>query len=766
MAADENERTLTAEECDILERSIKKPNGGGEGFSNSSSEPVSYADLDEGPEGGEKGFLDKSFVSALRGDNGDDSTGLHWEEVDLPNNKDSGDGGPFDSFKGITVVEKMSGHFQCPEFILDEEEKQRIRRPWRNGIIVKMLGRRIGFKALENRLKQLWVRSKFRVLADSPENFEDQNHAPPKIVEEGISAPKNSMDKGQSLKVDKAKDSLQSEKRKADGKIKRFNSQSLNVRTKGVDKKKSTKIDSSLKGKQVITQDGSHHDEIVGLINVNKSVEEICAEMREAILGNKNTQRTHKPHVIDFTSNNTVIQETQFVTPQVNKFHGISSTHAYHSVTDGMGNLPHFVRPPDSTPVAHGQGLSHLDTSAHLNEHGVSHDEFLECDPDGYFHLKSPRGSCNGDNGQKKRGLMARLAGIQRRIHERRMNKFLYRSVESNTLSAPSSASHTWRAIVSSWSDVVRGERWVVGNGSNINVWTDSWLPHDHKLMDLVPSYDPAVEGLRVSNLTTPSGQWDWSLLNSILPSHIVDSLKAILPPASSLGQDRRVWYGHRLGLFSISSSYSLISNHGDSFGDEPWSKIWKLSNAERVRVFVWQVAHGRLMMNERKARWGIGSPCCFRCPGVSESILHILRDYPFASAVWGQLVSVSKRPLFYAGDLSEWCCGNFRSDFGMHSSHPWTEVWAQTCYQLWRWRNEALHNQDFNPPLRPWIQIQNQVDFYLSSGHSLGSKVGRSWEEIAVRWIPPPLDWAPPQVSELLVHDCLGVSTPRLVVV
>ncbi|KAK7291339.1 hypothetical protein RIF29_06398 [Crotalaria pallida] len=283
MAADENERTLTTEESDILERSIKKPKGGGEGFSNSSSEPV----------------------FALRGDNGEDSTGLHWEEVDLPNNKDSGDGGPFDSFKGITVVEKMSGHFQCPEFILDEEEKQRIRRPWRNASGDGVAG----------------SGSKFRVLADSPENFEDQNHAPPKIVEEGISAPKNSLDKGQSLKVDKAKDSLQSEKRKADGKIKR---------------------------------DGSHHDEIVGLINVNKSVEEICAEMREAILGNKNTQRTHKPHVIDSTSNNTVIQETQFVTPQVNKLHGISSTHAYHSVTDGMGNLPHFVRPPDSTLVAHG----------------------------------------------------------------------------------------------------------------------------------------------------------------------------------------------------------------------------------------------------------------------------------------------------------------------------------------------------------------------------------------------------------------------------
>ncbi|XP_058780632.1 uncharacterized protein LOC131654593 [Vicia villosa] len=42
--------------------------------------------------------------------------------------------------------------------ILSKYEETRIQRPWRRGVIAKLLGRRIGFKALENRLNQMWVR--------------------------------------------------------------------------------------------------------------------------------------------------------------------------------------------------------------------------------------------------------------------------------------------------------------------------------------------------------------------------------------------------------------------------------------------------------------------------------------------------------------------------------------------------------------------------------------------------------------------------------
>jgi hypothetical protein len=58
----------------------------------------------------------------------------------------------------IRVEETKLGGYECPEFVFSKEEEKRIHRPWRRGVIVKLLGRRIGYKALETRLKQMWVR--------------------------------------------------------------------------------------------------------------------------------------------------------------------------------------------------------------------------------------------------------------------------------------------------------------------------------------------------------------------------------------------------------------------------------------------------------------------------------------------------------------------------------------------------------------------------------------------------------------------------------
>ncbi|XP_058765952.1 uncharacterized protein LOC131639472 [Vicia villosa] len=59
---------------------------------------------------------------------------------------------------GMTVEENLMGGYECPNFVLSDREEKRIHRPWRRGVIVKLLGRKIGYKALENRLRQMWVK--------------------------------------------------------------------------------------------------------------------------------------------------------------------------------------------------------------------------------------------------------------------------------------------------------------------------------------------------------------------------------------------------------------------------------------------------------------------------------------------------------------------------------------------------------------------------------------------------------------------------------
>jgi hypothetical protein len=60
--------------------------------------------------------------------------------------------------EGIRVEDQKIGNYDCPIFVLSKAEEKRIHRPWKRGVIVKLLGRRIGYKALETRLKQMWVK--------------------------------------------------------------------------------------------------------------------------------------------------------------------------------------------------------------------------------------------------------------------------------------------------------------------------------------------------------------------------------------------------------------------------------------------------------------------------------------------------------------------------------------------------------------------------------------------------------------------------------
>lgn len=71
----------------------------------------------------------------------------------------------------ISIVEKKHGDFDCPVLVLTEKEEQRLYKPWKQGVIVKLLGHRIGFKVLESRHKQMWVRKGVIQIVDLGNDF-------------------------------------------------------------------------------------------------------------------------------------------------------------------------------------------------------------------------------------------------------------------------------------------------------------------------------------------------------------------------------------------------------------------------------------------------------------------------------------------------------------------------------------------------------------------------------------------------------------------
>lgn len=150
MAAPAEIREESREEEDQRLRSTKKAKGGEHGFSNASSQPISYADIGGDPRPDDVMPNKKSYMQSVIGgevaDNGrtcDDASNEKHEDWIW-------------SQEGMHVEEKMRGKYECPEIILSKNQEERICRPWKKGLIVKLLGRKIRYKALETRLAMIF----------------------------------------------------------------------------------------------------------------------------------------------------------------------------------------------------------------------------------------------------------------------------------------------------------------------------------------------------------------------------------------------------------------------------------------------------------------------------------------------------------------------------------------------------------------------------------------------------------------------------------
>ncbi|PKI70142.1 hypothetical protein CRG98_009474 [Punica granatum] len=80
----------------------------------------------------------------------------------------------------------------------------------------------------------------------------------------------------------------------------------------------------------------------------------------------------------------------------------------------------------------------------------------------------------------------------------------------------------------------------------------------------------------------------------------------------------------------------------------------------ERVRNFLWIVDHGKLLANEARLARGLGgSGLCPICNSAVETVLHVLRDYPYTDDVRRRLLPYSLRTSFFADYREQWLVKN-----------------------------------------------------------------------------------------------------------
>lgn len=344
-------------------------------------------------------------------------------------------------------------------------------------------------------------------------------------------------------------------------------------------------------------------------------------------------------------------------------------------------------------------------------------------------------------------------------------DKYARQDFNSYNLMHKPADSSLWKAIVALWPYLVDGEYWAVGKSDSVSVWYDRWISAAiiklSNVMQVIPDH---VANYKVNDMVKPDGQWDFELLSLLIPQDIIKCIKAIIPPRDNADDDRRLWTGNKLGEYFVASGYNQVNGFQNLSQSHIWNKIWKIKAPERIKVFIWQVTHERLLTNSCIAHRGNGQASCHHCVILEENILHVLRDCPLANLVWLHLLDQSNVANFFYPDLMEWIDMNLSRDLNATSKDDWQSVWAQGCYFLWYWRNQQVHNSSFVRPFRLWESIlQNCRNYKILMVHMDSSQVV-SKKQIMIKWMPPDQRWYKLNSDGLKVGDSGGTGYGGLI--
>lgn len=161
-------------------------------------------------------------------------------------------------------------------------------------------------------------------------------------------------------------------------------------------------------------------------------------------------------------------------------------------------------------------------------------------------------------------------------------------------------SSFTWQSIFEGIKTLQKGHIWRVGDGSNINIWEDEWIPNCSSRKVITRRGQNILS--KVSELINPNtNQWDEDLIHQMFWPVDVQMILSIPLPSYQM-DDFVAWSLTRSGTFSMKTAnhakweaqYGHRINHGlVEEGTVPhpiWDTIWKLKVPAKVKIFTWRI--------------------------------------------------------------------------------------------------------------------------------------------------------------------------------
>ncbi|KAL4359627.1 hypothetical protein AHAS_Ahas08G0096300 [Arachis hypogaea] len=295
-------------------------------------------------------------------------------------------------------------------------------------------------------------------------------------------------------------------------------------------------------------------------------------------------------------------------------------------------------------------------------------------------------------------------------------------------------SSNLWKGICTSWQNVQNHCIWRVGDGSKIRFWEHHWIPGVGSLSattNQVSNSDNLSEML--IDFLDVSGQWDVRKLQEVLPEDIVKRIVGISPPSPWKEADYLAWSSSPDGQFSIKSAYQNLME-SQITTNRIFRLVWMWQGPERVKTFLWLVAHNAILTNaERRRRHLTMDGTCPRCQHHDESTIHVLRDCPYATSIWKRLIPPKGINSFFNTNLNDWLSLN------LASNSSWACLFGVAVSSLWFFRNKLVFNSELVDITAATFQIQARAqEFRKVMEKNLNPRNTQASSDCLIGWSRP----------------------------
>jgi ribonuclease HI len=206
--------------------------------------------------------------------------------------------------------------------------------------------------------------------------------------------------------------------------------------------------------------------------------------------------------------------------------------------------------------------------------------------------------------------------------------------------------SYAWHCILKASWVLKKGCRWLVGNGSSINIWEDQWIHQqvDSKTWTTKPNNTNLTH---VKDLLNPqTNSWNTTIINQVFFPSEANIINQI-PTSNTKSDDVISWQGTKEGNYTVKSGYNAIMEWRQAEGEVAqhcsnsnnntrWSCLWKIPNPPKQTHLMWRIFNDALPVKTKLLSKGlICDSLCPRCQKGPETIDHVFFLCDQARQIW-----------------------------------------------------------------------------------------------------------------------------------